>query len=41
MGDRYPPGPLEGLKTSRKALGPIFRKAISSWASGGASSKVD
>jgi hypothetical protein len=32
VGDRYPPGPLEGQKTSRKALGPIVHKVIPSWA---------
>jgi hypothetical protein len=41
MGDRYPPGPLEGKKAPRKALGPLFRKAIPSWARGGMSSKMD
>jgi hypothetical protein len=34
MGDRYPLGPLEGKKASRRALGPLFRKAIPSWARG-------
>ena len=34
VGDRYPPGPLEGKKASRKALGLLFRKAIPSWARG-------
>jgi hypothetical protein len=32
VGDRYPPGPLEGKKASRKALGLLSRKAIPSWA---------
>jgi hypothetical protein len=32
VGDRYPPGPLEGKKASRKALGPLFREAMPSWA---------
>jgi hypothetical protein len=31
VGDRYPPGPLEG----KKALGLLFCKAIPSWARGG------
>jgi hypothetical protein len=34
VGDRYPPGPLEGKKASRKALGLLSRKAIPSWARG-------
>jgi hypothetical protein len=29
--DRYPPGPLEGKKASRGALGQLPRKAIPSW----------
>jgi hypothetical protein len=41
VGDRYPPGPLEGQKTSRKALGPIVRKVIPSWAWGGTFGEVD
>jgi hypothetical protein len=41
VGDRYPPGPLEGQKTSRKDLGPIVRKVIPSWAWGGTSGEVD
>jgi hypothetical protein len=41
VGDRYPPGPLEGKKASRKALGPLFRKAIPSWARGGMSGRMD
>jgi hypothetical protein len=35
VGDRYPPGPLEGKKVSREALGLLSRKAIPSWARGG------
>jgi hypothetical protein len=31
VGDRYPPGPLEGKKASRGALGQLPRKAIPSW----------
>jgi hypothetical protein len=31
MGDRYPWGPLEGKKASRKALGLLSRKAVPSW----------
>jgi hypothetical protein len=31
MGDRYPPGPLEGEKASRGASGQLPRKAIPSW----------
>jgi hypothetical protein len=34
VGDRYPPGPLEGKKASRKALGLLSRKATPSWAMG-------
>jgi hypothetical protein len=41
MGDRYPPGPLEGKKASRKAPGSLFRKAIPSWAKGGTASRMD
>jgi hypothetical protein len=41
VGDRYPPGPLEGKKALRKAPDPLFRKAIPSWASGGTSSRMD
>jgi hypothetical protein len=41
VGDRYPPGPLEGKKASRKASGPLFRKAIPSWARGGMSGRMD
>jgi hypothetical protein len=41
VGDIYPPGPLEGQKTSRKALGPIVHKVILSWAWGGTSGEVD
>jgi hypothetical protein len=41
VGDRYPPGPLEGEKASRKALGPLFRKATPSWARGGISGRMD
>jgi hypothetical protein len=32
VGDRYPPGPLEGKKVSREALGLLPRKVIPSWA---------
>jgi hypothetical protein len=32
VGDRYPPGPLEGKKVSRGASGQLPRKAIASWA---------
>jgi hypothetical protein len=32
VGDRYPPGPLEGLKASRKALGLLFLEIILLWA---------
>jgi hypothetical protein len=35
VGDRYPPGPPEGKKASREALGLLSRKAIPSWARGG------
>jgi hypothetical protein len=35
VGDRYPLGPLEGKKASRKALGLLSRKAIPLWARGG------
>ena len=35
MGDRYPPGPLEGRKASQEDLGPLSREAILSWARGG------
>jgi hypothetical protein len=41
VGDRYPPGPLEGKKASQKASGPLFRKAIPSWARGGMSGRMD
>jgi hypothetical protein len=41
VGDRYPPGPLEGQKTLRKALGPVVCKVIPSWAWGGTSDEVD
>jgi hypothetical protein len=34
VGDGYPPGPLEGKKASRKALGLLSRKAVPSWARG-------
>ena len=40
-GGQYPPGPLEGKKASQMASGPLFRKAIPSWAGGGTSSKMD
>ena len=32
VGDRYPPGPLEGEKASCEATGQLPRKAIPSWA---------
>jgi hypothetical protein len=32
VGDRYPPGPLEGKKASRGALGQLPHKAIPLWA---------
>jgi hypothetical protein len=32
VGDRYPPGPLEGEKASRGATGQLPRKAFPSWA---------
>jgi hypothetical protein len=32
VGDRYPPGPLEGKKASRGALGQLPRKTIPLWA---------
>jgi hypothetical protein len=32
VGDKYPPGPLEGKKASREALGLLPRKATPSWA---------
>jgi hypothetical protein len=41
VGDRYPPGPLEGWKASRKTPGPLFRKATPSWARGGITGRVD
>jgi hypothetical protein len=41
VGDRYPLGPLEGKKASRNASGPLFRKAIPSWARGGMSGRMD
>jgi hypothetical protein len=41
VGDRYPPSPLEGKKASRKASGPLFRKAIPSWVRGRTSSRMD
>jgi hypothetical protein len=41
VGDGYPPGPLEGKKASQKALGPLFRKAIPSWARGGVFNRTD
>jgi hypothetical protein len=34
VGDGYPPGPLEGKKALRKALGLLYRKAVPSWARG-------
>jgi hypothetical protein len=41
VGDRYPPGPLEGKKATRRAPGPLFRKAIPSWARGGTFGRMD
>jgi hypothetical protein len=41
VGDRYPPGPLEGWKASRKTLGPLFCKATPSWARGGITGRTD
>jgi hypothetical protein len=41
VGDRYPPGPLEGKKVSRRAPGPLFRKAIPSWARGRTFDRLD
>jgi hypothetical protein len=41
VGDRYPPGPLEGRKASRKAPGPLLREAIPSWAKGGTFNRTD
>jgi hypothetical protein len=32
VGDKYPPGPLEGERASHGASGQIPRKAIPSWA---------
>jgi hypothetical protein len=32
VGDRYPPGPLEGERSLREALGLLPRKAVYSWA---------
>jgi hypothetical protein len=32
VGDRYPPGPLEGERSLHEASGHLPRKAISSWA---------
>jgi hypothetical protein len=40
-GDRYPPGPLEGWKASRKTPGSLFRKATPSWARGGITGRMD
>jgi hypothetical protein len=34
VGDRDPPGPLEDKRASRKALGLLSCKAITSWARG-------
>jgi hypothetical protein len=34
VGDRFPLGPLEDKKASRKALGLLSRKAIPSWSRG-------
>jgi hypothetical protein len=31
VGDGHPPGPLEGKKDSRKALGLLSREAVPSW----------
>jgi hypothetical protein len=41
VGDRYPLGPLEGKKVSRKAPGPLLREAIPSWARGGTCNRTD
>jgi hypothetical protein len=41
VGNRYPLGPLEGKKASRRALGPLFCKAIPSWARGGTFGRMD
>jgi hypothetical protein len=41
VGDIYPLGPLEGKKASRRAPGPLFRKAIPSWARGGTFGRSD
>jgi hypothetical protein len=35
VGEKYPPGPLEGKKASQVALGLLSRKAIPLWARGG------
>jgi hypothetical protein len=40
-GGRISPGALEGWKTLRKALCPMFRKVIPSWACGGTFDKAD
>jgi hypothetical protein len=34
VGDGYPPGPLEGKKALRKALGLLSHKVVPSWARG-------
>jgi hypothetical protein len=41
VGDRYPPGPLEGKKASRKAPGPLLHEAIPSLARGGTFNRTD
>jgi hypothetical protein len=41
VGDRYPSGPLEGKKASRKAPGSLLREAIPSWARGGTFNRTD
>jgi hypothetical protein len=38
---RYPSGPLEGWKASRKTPGPLFHKATPPSARGGISGRVD
>jgi hypothetical protein len=40
VGDRYPPGPLEGKRTSRGVSGQLPRKAIPSWAGAKATSEM-
>jgi hypothetical protein len=41
VGDRYPPGPLEDKKASQRVPGPLFRKAIPSWARGETFERLD